>query len=173
MPKATAVWLIENTKLTFTQIAEFCNMHELEIKAIANQESFSTIIGINPIQAGQLSQEELDRCSNDPNTRLELKVDTIYKEMLKKTSNKRKSKYTPILRRRDKPDAILWLIENIPLIQDNDIIKLIGTTKNTILAIKNGSHWNMKNIKPKNPVLLGLCKEQEIETIKLKYNDQI
>lgn len=169
LPKATAIWLIDNTSLTFKQIAEFCGIHELEVKGIADAEVSSGILGLDPVSGGQLTKEEIERCSKDPNARLRLSVNTAYEIMSKK---KKQSKYTPIARRQDKPDAIYWLLKTCPGILDNQIIKLIGTTKSTIEAIRERSHWNIKNITPRDPVLLGLCTQVELDKItdKLKLS---
>lgn len=162
MPKATAVWLIENTALTFDQIAIFCDLHPLEIKGIADGEVASGIAPMDPLSNGQLTREEISRCENDPSTNLRLS------EKARKfifVESKKKAKYIPVARRSDKPDAISWLLKNIPNINDNQIVKLIGTTKNTIEAIRTRSHWNIANIKPRDPVLLGLCKQIELDKV--------
>lgn len=160
MPKATAVWLIENTGLTFKQIAEFCYIHELEVKGIADGEVASSIVGFDPISNGQLTKEEIERCTKNPNAHLQLSVSIAYDFVSKK---KKQAKYTPIARRQDKPDAIYWLLKNCPNIQDNQIIKLIGTTRTTISAVRERTHWNMKNIRPRDPVLLGICTQTELD----------
>ncbi len=161
MPKATAVWLIENTTLTFKQIADFCGMHELEIKGIADGDVAQGIMGISPINNGQLTKEMLEHCIKNPSAKLELTISAIHNIVNKKS----KARYTPVARRQDKPDAIYWLLKNCPSIQDSEIIKLIGTTKTTINAIKDRSHWNIKNIKSRDPVLLGLCTQIELDKI--------
>lgn len=174
MPKATASWLVDNTSLTFKQIAEFCGMHELEVKAIADGEIASSIMPADPIIAGQLEEEEITRCSKDPNTKLAIKSNDEYEKLRKKVS--KRAKYTPIARRQDKPDAIYWLLKNHPEVKDSDIIKLIGTTKNTLEAIKDRSHWNMSNIRQRDPVLLGICTQIDLERIieksKLSQDDE-
>ena len=162
MPKATAVWLIDNTTLTFKQIADFCGMHELEVKGIADGDVASGLVGVDPIIAGQLTAEEIKRCEQDLNAKLKLKQDHLFDSLDKK---KKQTKYTPIARRQDKPDAIYWLVKNYPEIQDNLVIKLIGTTKTTIEAIRNRQHWNMKNIRPRDPVLLGICTQIELDNL--------
>jgi uncharacterized protein len=167
MPKATAVWLVENTSLTFKQISEFCGMHELEIKGIADGEVCQGIMGVSPITNGQLTKAELERCTQNPNAKITMANGSL-QHLVNKKSN---SRYTPIARRQDKPDAIYWLIKACPNIQDTQIIKLIGTTKSTILAIKERSHWNMKNIKARDPVLLGLCTQSELDKIVQKYSN--
>jgi len=154
MPKATAIWLVENTTLTFDQIANFCGMHPLEVQGIADGDVATGIIGQDPIARGLLTQEGLEAAEKDPEVKLRL-VSNF--EQYIKTEKKRKSRYTPVARRQDKPDAISWLIKNHPELSDPQIAKLIGTTKSTINSIKERSHWNIQNIKPRDPVLLGLC----------------
>ncbi len=161
MPKATAVWLVENTSLSFKQIAEFCFMHELEIKGIADGDVAQGIVGMSPITNHQLTREEIDLCEKDPNRKLEITHNSLHNLVKKKKS----AKYTPVARRQDKPDAIHWLLKNCPTIQDNQIIKLIGTTKTTIAGIRERSHWNIKNIRPRDPVLLGLCTQVELDKV--------
>lgn len=163
LPKATAIWLIDNTMLTFKQIAEFCGIHELEVKGIADGEVSSGILGLDPVAGGQLTKAEIDRCSKDPSARLRLSVNSAYDLLVSK--KKKQPKYTPIARRQDKPDAIYFLLKNCPNLLDNQIIRLIGTTKHTIEAIKDRSHWNMKNIRPRDPVLLGLCTQTELDRL--------
>ncbi len=156
MPKATAVWLLDNTALTFQQIADFCGLHVLEIETLANQE-VPTIIGLDPLNNGQLTQEEIDRCSKDSTARLMLQKD------LSISQGKKSGKYTPIARRQDKPNAISWLLKHYPNLRDAHIVKLIGTTKPTIDAIKQKTHWNIQNIKPQSPVLLGICSQADLD----------
>ena len=176
MPKSTAVWLIDNTTLTFKQIADFCGMHELEVKGIADGEVAAGVIADNPITSGQLDKEEIERCSKDPAATLQLKSSIAY-DIISKVK-KKGTKYTPIARRQDKPDAIYWLIKNFPEIKDSVIIKLIGTTKTTVEAVRNRSHWNMMNIRQRDPVLLGICSQTDldkaIESVRLesKGNDE-
>ncbi len=165
MPKSTAVWLVENTALTFKQIANFCGLHELEIKGIADGDVAKGIVGMDPIASGQLTKAEIDRCTANPQASLILNVIEAGVAAPKKKSNK--AKYTPIARRRDKPDAIFWLIKNYPDISDNQIKKLIGATKHTIEAIRNRTYWNIAELRPKDPVLLGICTQQEIDNIKI------
>lgn len=160
MPKATAVWLVENTSLTFKQIADFCGMHELEVKGIADGEVAQGIIGISPIVTGQLTEEELGRASLDPKADLHLSVSVMDSIT---TTKKKNAKYTPVARRHEKPDAIYWLLKHCPNIQDSQIVKLIGTTKSTIAAIRDRSHWNMKNLRPRDPVLLGICNQSDLD----------
>lgn len=159
MPKATAVWLIENTALSFEQIGEFCGMHPLEVQGIADGEVAIGIIGNDPVANGQLSAEEIKRCEADPKARLLMEADAR-KHLTTKTKGAR---YTPVARRQDKPDAISWILKNHPYITDAQIVKLIGTTKNTINAVRSKGHWNSSNIKPKDPVLLGLCTQTHLD----------
>ena len=160
MPKATAIWLIENTSLSFRQIANFCGMHELEIKGIADGEVGAGIKGLNPITNNQLTKEEIERCSNDSD--LELKI--ITNEISAKTEqSKKKKKYTPLSKRQDRPDAVYWLIRNHPELKDSQVARLVGSTKSTIDAIRNRTHWNMANIRPQDPIGLGLCRQIELD----------
>ena len=173
MPKATAVWLIENTTLTFDQIAQFCDMHSLEVKGIADGEVAIGIIGENPIANEQLLKEEIKRCEDNSQARLQLSKQA--QKHLEITSKKRKTAhYTPIARRQDKPDAISWFARYYPDVSDQQIVKLIGTTKTTISAVKARSHWNSNNIKPRDPVLLGLCSQTELDKVleKIKIHSQ-
>lgn len=157
MPKATAVWLVENTTLNFEQIAEFCGMHELEIQAVADGEVAMGIVGLDPIANGQLTREEIERCEKDQNARLHLLLSELAREKPKG------ARYTPVSKRQDRPDAIAWLLKHHPELSDGQLCKLIGTTKNTIQAVREKSHWNTPNIKPRNPVTLGLCTEADLE----------
>ena len=159
MPKATAVWLIENTALTFDQIAQFCGMHALEIQAIADEEVGASMMGLNPVANGQLTLEEIKRCEADETAVLKRNVSDLPALMPRSKG----ARYTPMAKRQDKPDAIAWILKHRPDLTDAQIRKLIGTTKNSIDAIRNKTHWNMANIKARNPVLLGLCTEAELE----------
>jgi hypothetical protein len=159
MPKATAVWLVENTTLTFDQIAEFCGMHQLEVQAIADDEVAIGMRGLDPIASSQLTQEEVDRCQADPEARLELaKPKTPVP-----SARPKGARYTPVSKRQDRPDAIAWMVKNFPELSDPQISKLVGTTKPTINAVRDKTHWNTTNIKPQSPVGLGLCSEAELE----------
>lgn len=159
-PQGTAVWLLENTSLTFHQIAHYCCVHPLIIQAIADGQAANGIAGVDPIKLGQLTRKEIELCEADA-TRLpqiaELPVDINVK--------KHKSRYTHIAKRHDKPNAILWLLRNYPNIEDRQIAKLIGTTKGTISSIRNNTNWNIANITPRNPVLLGLCLQLDLDTL--------
>jgi hypothetical protein len=161
MPKATAVWLINNTAVTFEQIAEFCGMHVLEVQGIADGEVATGIIGQDPVINGQITREEIQRCEKDPKARLNLNEQFI----IKGANKKKAARYTPIARRQDKPDAIFWLLKNCINISDSQIIKLIGTTHSTITAIRNKAHWNMANLRQKDPVLLGLCTQTALDNL--------
>lgn len=158
MPKATAVWLLDNTKLTFRQIAEFCGLHPLEIQAIADGEAAIGMIGFNPITNGQLTMEEIARCEVNPEANLELRL----VEIPKISSRKKSSRYTPVKKRGDKPDAIAWILKNHPEMSDTKICRLIGTTRHTINGIRDRTHWNMQNIKPQDPVSLGLVSREDL-----------
>lgn len=159
MPRATAVWLVDNSTLTFTQIAEYCQLHELEVQAIADGDVPSAVRGQDPVTMGELSREDIERCEQDPDARLtSLKRDVP--ELRRRTKGPR---YTPIAKREEKPDAIAWLLRNYPTLKDSQIIKLIGTTRNTIQAIRSQSHWNMANIRARDPVLLGLCSQSDLD----------
>jgi len=162
MPKATAAWLIDNTSLTFEQIADFCHMHVLEIKAMADGEVGTSITPLNPLDNGQLTLEDLRKAEQDPKIKLHLS-DKASKFV---AAQKRKAtRYTPIARRQDKPDAVAWFLKYHPEVQDSVIAKLIGTTKKTIEAVRNKTHWNSSNIKPRDPVLLGLCSQTTLDEI--------
>ena len=159
MPRATAVWLVENTTLTFRQIAEFCELHELEIQAIADGDVSGNIRGLSPIDNGQLSLEEIRRCEADASANLQANE----MERNVKARNAKAKKVLSPSQRQDKPSGILWIIKNYPDLKDSQICKLIGTTKPTIEAIRNGTHKDSATIRPKNPVTVGLCSEIDIE----------
>ncbi|RMD90217.1 MAG: DUF1013 domain-containing protein [Alphaproteobacteria bacterium] len=158
MPMATAVWLIDNTTLTFRQIAKFCGLHDLEVQGIADGTVGQSIVGIDPTTNGQLTWEEIRRCEADPDA--ELRLAEGAKPMATRTKGPR---YTPVSKRQDKPDAIAWLLRHHPELSDAQISRLVGTTKPTIQAIRERTHWNMANIRPLDPVALGLCKQQELD----------
>jgi len=162
MPKATAVWLIENTTLTFDQVADFCGLHLLEVQSIADGEVAIGIIGLDPVTNGQLTREEIKRCETDPNSRLRMIESANVPRPVPRTKGPR---YTPVARRQDKPDAIAWLVRNFPKLTDGQVSKLIGTTKPTIAAVRDRTHWNMTNIRPRDPVSLGLCSREELENL--------
>jgi hypothetical protein len=160
MPKATAVWLVDNTSLSFEQIADFCRLHPLEVKAIADGESATSIKGLDPVTTGQLTREEIARAEADPAYRLK----TAEPKVRVPTIAKRKGpRYTPVSRRQDRPNAILWLIRNHPELKDAQIMRLVGTTKPTIEAIRSKQHWNATNLQPMDPVTLGLCTQIDLD----------
>jgi len=165
MPKATAVWLVENTALTFEQIGEFCGMHPVEIQGIADGEVAANVMGQNPVVSGQITKEEIALGESDANHTLQL-AEKARAHMDQKIKGAR---YTPVARRQDKPEAIAWVVKHHPYIPDSKIGKLIGTTKKTIDAIRDKTHWNMTNIKGKDPVLLGLCSQTALDGLVEKY----
>lgn len=169
MPRATAVWLLDNTTLTFAQIAKFCGLHHLEVKGIADGDVAENMRGVDPIAGGILSREEIARGEENPDYVLQVaasKIDHI-------PQPKRKgSRYTPVIRRQDKPDAVAWFIRNHPEVSDAQIIKLIGTTKATINNVRDKSHWNAQNIRPVDPVTLGLCTQIELDEVIAKAADK-
>ncbi|MCX8501568.1 MAG: DUF1013 domain-containing protein [Alphaproteobacteria bacterium] len=160
MPKATAVWLVENTSLSFDQIAKFCGLHILEIQAIADGEVGTGLHGLDPIANGQLSLVEIERCQADKAAELKIQESAVGT-----LPRKKMTRYTPISRRQDKPDAIAWLIKFFPTMTDGQIQKLIGTTKSTILQVRERRHWNMQNIKARHPVALGLCSQANLDQL--------
>ena len=160
MPRATAVWLIDNTTLTFEQIAAFTDLHMLEIQALADGEVGSNMKGSNPIQGGQLSREMIEACEKDPNAELKLLRSDLPEPVIRHKG----PRYTPLSKRADKPDAIAWLLRHHPELVDAQICRLIGTTKPTILAIRDKSHWNSPNLKPRSPAELGLCTQLDLAT---------
>lgn len=160
MPKATAVWLVENTSLTFEQIAAFCGLHSLEVQAIADGEVAMGIQGLDPTANSQLTLEEIKRCEADPTARLKLHVPDVPLPPVKTRGGAR---YTPITKRQDKPDAVAYLVKNHPELSDSQISKLLGTTKDTIAKVRDRTHWNTPNIKARNPVLLELCTQAELD----------
>lgn len=162
MPKATAVWLIENTSLAFNQIAEFCGLHPLEVQGIANEDVAKGIRGVDPIAGGFLSREEIARGEADETYKLKpLEQKRVDLPQVKK----RGARYTPIARRQDRPDAIAWFLKNHPEVPDSKVVKLIGTTKATIEQVRNRTHWNSNQIKPVDPVTIGLCSQIELDAV--------
>jgi len=164
MPKATAVWLVENTTLTFDQIAEFCHLHPLEVQGVADGEVAVGIVGLDPMTNGQLTREEIARCEGDPKARLQMAKQTIPLP----APRTKGPRYTPVSKRQDKPDAVAWLVRHHPELTDAQISKLIGTTKQTIAAVRDRSHWNAPNLRPRDPVLLGLCSQGDLNEAVLK-----
>ncbi len=160
MPKATAVWLVENTILTFAQIAKFCDMHEREIKSIADGEVAAGVIGVSPIQTNQVTDEEIKRCEADPTAVMQMIDRKDLPEVAARTKGPR---YTPMTKRTEKPNAIAWLVKTYPGMSDTSVGRLLATTKDTIKSIRERTHWNIANIKPENPVLLGLCSQRDLD----------
>ena len=158
MPMATAVWLVENTTLTFKQIANFCNLHEVEIQGIADGEVAKGIMAYNPIISGQLSREEIELSSKDKNRPLQIKDTDIEIS----SANKKIKKYVPLSKRQDKPDSALWLIKHHPQLKDSQIAKLIGITKNSVTSIRNKSYWNYNSLNSKDPVAMGLFSQKDL-----------
>ena len=158
MPMATAVWLVENTTLTFKQIAKFCNLHEVEIQGIADGEVAKGIMAYNPIISGQLTREEIEIAAKDENKELQIKNTDIEIS----SEDKKTKKYIPLSKRQDKPDSALWLIKHHSLLKDSQIAKLVGVTKNSVTSIKNKSYWNYNNLNPKDPVALGLFSQKDL-----------
>ena len=158
MPKATAVWLVENTKISFKQIADFCNLHELEVKGIADGDVAKGIKAYNPILAGQLTRDEIEASSKDVNRSL-----ILNKKNLDISDQKRNQKYVPLSKRQDRPNAALWLIKNYPQLSDGQISKLVGSTKNTVSLIKSNNYWNSANLSAKDPVVSNLCTQVDIQ----------
>jgi len=160
MPKATAVWLVDNTSLTFEQIADFCGLHPLEVKGIADEDVAKGIKGQDPVTSGQLTREQIEAAEKNAKTRLKMAPP---KHKMPSVKQKKAPRYTPVSKRQDKPDAVYWILRNHPEFADADIIKLIGTTKATIQKIRERSHWNATNIKAVDPVTLGLCSQLELD----------
>ena len=158
MPMATAVWLVENTTLTFKQIANFCKLHEVEIQGIADGEVAKGIVGYNPIMSGQLSREEIELSSNDENRPLNI----INEEIKISNEESKVKKYVPLSKRQDKPDSALWLIKNHSLLKDSQIARLVGITKNSVVSIRNKSYWNYNNLNAKDPVAMGLFSQKNL-----------
>ena len=160
MPKATAVWLVENTGLTFDQIAHFCGLHPLEVKGIADGEVATGVRGLDPVSQGMLTRAEIDRCQQNPKARLVL-AKSIASDI--KPPKRKEPRYTPLSKRQDRPDAIAWLLRHHPELSDQQICKLLGTTKNTVQSVRDRTHWKSQEIRPRDPVLLGLCQQIELD----------
>ncbi|MDG6093963.1 DUF1013 domain-containing protein [Acetobacter sp. AN02] len=168
MPKATAVWLIEKTGLTFNQIAEFCGMHPLEVQAIADGEVAQGIVGYDPVANNQVTQAEITRCEADSSRKLKI--------LASENPVKRRAKgarYTPVARRNDRPDGIAFLLRNHPQLQDQQIARLLGTTKDTIAKVRDREHWNTQNIKPRDPVTIGLCSQSDLNAAVTAANERL
>ena len=159
MPKATAVWLVDNTSLTFDQIANFCRLHPLEVKAIADGDSAQGIKGMDPVLTGQLSREEIEKAEKDPSYRMKVQESKVRVP----ETRRRGPRYTPVSKRQDRPNAILWLVRNHPELKDAQIMRLVGTTKPTIQAIRERTHWNSATLTPTDPVTLGLASQLELD----------
>jgi hypothetical protein len=160
MPKATAVWLVENTSLSFEQIADFCKLHPLEVKGIADGEVAQGIKGLDPVSTGQLTREEIAAAEADPDRRLELLEPKV---ALPQPKAKKGPRYTPVSKRQDRPNAILWLVRNHPELKDSQIMRLVGTTKSTIQSVRERTHWNAQHLQPMDPVTLGLCTQTDLD----------
>jgi hypothetical protein len=160
MPKATAVWLVENTSLTFEQIADFCRLHPLEVKGIADGEVAQGIKGLDPITTNQLTRDELDRAQADPDYRLKIADSRV---SIPQAKPKKGPRYTPVSKRQDRPNAILWLVKNHPELKDAQIMRLVGTTKSTIQSVRERTHWNSSHLQPMDPVTLGLCSQIDLD----------
>jgi hypothetical protein len=159
MPKATAVWLVDNTSLSFAQIADFCKLHPLEVQAIADGDSAQSIKGLDPILTGQITRDDLEKAIADPDHRLTLAAQSARAPVAKRKG----PRYTPVSRRQDRPNAILWLLRNHPELKDAQVMRLVGTTKPTIEAIRSRTHWNANNLQPTDPVALGLCSQIDLD----------
>ena len=160
MPKATAVWLVDNTALSFDQVADFCKMHPLEIRAIADGDAAQGIKGMDPISSGQLTREEIEKGEQDPNYRLKLEESKV---RLPEAKKKKGPRYTPVSRRHERPSAILWLVRSHPELKDAQIMRLVGTTKTTIASVRDRTHWNASTLTPMDPVTLGLCSQIDLD----------
>jgi len=168
MPKATAVWMIDKTALTFTQVADFCGMHPLEVQAIADGEVAQGIVGYDPVANMQVTKEEIARCEKDPAARLQMipPANPVSKRS-------KAARYTPVAKRNDRPDAIAYVLRNFPQLSEAQVIKLLGTTKETIQKVRERSHWNSANIKPRDPVILGLCSQSDLNAMVQQANDRL
>jgi uncharacterized protein len=169
MPKATAVWLIEKTALTFEQIAAFCGMHPLEVQAIADGEVAQGIVGYDPVLNKQITAEDITRCEADPAARLKL----LAQADAQAAKRMKGARYTPVAKRNDRPDAIAFVLRSFPHLTDAQIVKLLGTTKDTIHKVRDRTHWNSANIKPRDPVILGLCKQSDLNDAVAAANDRL
>jgi hypothetical protein len=161
MPKATAVWLVENTSLSFEQIAEFCGLHVLEVKGIADGDVAQGIKGLDPVTSSQLTRDEIEEAERDPSRRLKIAEPKVV--MPEAAASRRGPRYTPVSRRHDRPNAVLWLLKNHPELKNSQIMRLVGTTKPTIAQIKDRTHWNSPNLVPQDPVTLGLCTQTDLD----------
>ena len=160
MPKATAVWLVDNTSLSFEQIADFCTLHPLEVQGVADGDVAGGIMGVNPIQNGQLTKEEIEKAEGDPAYRMKVSEPKV---RVAAATKRKGPRYTPISRRNERPNAIRWLLRNHPELKDAQIMRLVGTTKSTIDSVRENTHWNSTNIQPMDPVTLGLCSQIDLD----------
>ena len=160
MPKATAVWLVDNTSLSFDQIAAFCTLHPLEVQGVADGDVAGGIMGVNPIQNGQLTREEIEKAEADPSYRMKVSDPKV---RVAAATKRKGPRYTPISRRNERPNAIRWLLRNHPELKDAQIMRLVGTTKTTIASVKEKTHWNANNLAPMDPVMLGLCSQLDLD----------
>jgi len=160
MPKATAVWLVDNTSLSFDQIAAFCTLHPLEVQGVADGDVAGGIMGVNPIQNGQLTREEIEKAEADPSYRMKVSDPKV---RVAAATKRKGPRYTPISRRNERPNAIRWLLRNHPELKDAQIMRLVGTTKSTIDSVRDNTHWNSTNIQPMDPVTLGLCSQIDLD----------
>jgi hypothetical protein len=168
MPKATAVWLIEKTALTFTQIADFCGMHPLEVQAIADGEVAQGIVGYDPVANGQVAASEIAECERDTSLRLHILANAS-----PAPKKSRGARYTPVAKRNDRPDAIAFVLRNFPQLSEAQVVKLLGTTKDTIQKVRDRQHWNSANIKPRDPVILGLCTQTDLNAAVQAANERL
>ena len=168
MPKATAVWLIEKTALTFTQVAEFCGMHPLEVQAIADGEVAQGIVGYDPVANHQVTADDIARAEKNAEARL-----TVLSEKNPVTRRSKGARYTPVAKRNDRPDAIAFVLRNYPQLSEVQVIKLLGTTKETIAKVRDRQHWNSANIKPRDPVILGLCSQTDLNAMVATANERL
>ncbi len=168
MPKATAVWLIEKTALTFTQVAEFCGMHPLEVQAIADGEVAQGIVGYDPVANHQVTADDIARAEKNPDARL-----TVLSEKNPVARRSKGARYTPVAKRNDRPDAIAFVLRNYPQLSEMQVIKLLGTTKETIAKVRDRQHWNSANIKPRDPVILGLCSQTDLNAMVAAANERL
>jgi hypothetical protein len=168
MPKATAVWLIDNTALTFDQVAAFTGLHPLEVRGVADGEVAIGLHGMDPVQSGQLTAEEIRRCEADPTARLQLEES----EIPKPRARTKGQRYTPVSKRHDRPAAILWLLRYHPELSDAQVSRLVGTTKPTIVSVRDRTHWNIQQLKPSDPVSLGLCTQQDLDAALAKARER-
>lgn len=165
MPKATAAWLIDNTALSFAQIADFCNLHLLEVQRLADEDGHVAMAGVNPVASGQLSWDDIKMCEADKTRSL-----VLQKPKPSPFADKKGKRYVPLAKRQDRPDAILWMIKNYPHVTDSQIANLLGSTKPTVASIRNKTHWNSGNLRPKDPVQAGFCRKEDLEHLPTSFS---